>query len=622
MLEASTPSPLRGLFLLALLLTLGSSEARAVPTKGVTELKVGDQGYCLTVFQGLRPERFSIRVEGILFNYFPGQHLILITSDDPKVKRSGIVAGMSGSPCFVGGKLVGALAYGPNWTKRPIAMLTPIAYMLKELKRPLRGMDRSPLALGRPRRERPRPAAVTQASQQLAWRGGQSPLAPWYRSLPTPLSARVRPAVAGMRRLSVPLSVSGFDTLTLSELKRELEPYGLSVVQGGSSSADALRYYRAPKTFENGGSIGVQLMRGSVSMNGTGTVTLVEGKRVLAFGHPMANWGEHYIPVTTSWIHMFMPSYSSSYKISTALDEIGSLVLDRQTCIMAETGRRAPMIPVSLTIESKAGGTKRFAFEVFSNEKATAHYLSFALQTLVRTELPDLYNTSIAARFSFDTDAAGSFSLEDYFFSRNGAGLGWSTAMTRGYRLLSFLMATPLAKVRIKKVRIDIRAVHAIREADIEDAQLPTTVLRPGQVVPLRITIRRHYGGARYDRTVSVRIPSHLPNGTIIKIEVSSGPSATVDAAPPETLADVRRLVNRMYNARQLVVRVMQPGEGTSVNGRILENLPGSVLDSLRTGASVKTQILHRSSVRHVLTVDDVLNGKKTLFARIEHPKP
>lgn len=616
------PPPRRLLWILGLLFLFGSPTARGVPIKGLTELKVGDQGHCLTVFKGLRPEKFSIRVEGILFNFFPQQHLILVTSDDPKVKHSGIVAGMSGSPCYVDGKLVGALAYGPNWTKRPIAMLTPIQHMLDELKRPLRGMKDSPLALARPKPRRPGAVAVSRTRQRLAWRGGQNPLAPWYRALPAPLAARVSPQVAGMRRLSVPLAVSGFDTVTLKELKKELEPYGMEVVQGGSSSAEAMRYYSSPKTFENGGSIGVQLMRGAISMNGTGTVTLVQGQRVLAFGHPMANWGEHYVPVTGAWIHMFMPSYSSSYKISTALSELGSLVLDRRACILAETGRKAPMIPVAVTVESPAGGKKSYDFELFSNERATTHYLGFALQTIVRAELPDAFNTSIDARFSFDTDAAGTFELQDHFFAKAGASLGWSAAMTRGYRVLSFLMATPLAQVRIKRIRVHIRTNHRIREADIFDIKLPQAQVRPGEVVPLTVGIRRRFTGARYERVVPIQVPSHLPHGAILKVEVSGGLSATIDAAPPETLADVRAVVARMYNSRQLVVRVMQPGEGTSVGGRIVTDLPGSVLDSLRTGASAKTQILHRASVHSVVTVDDVLHGKQALHMQVHRAMP
>lgn len=624
------PGPVLPLVLVAFFATLGAARpAKGVAIKRVTELKVGDRGYCLTVFRGLRPERFRMRVQGILFNYFPRQHLILITSDDPKVRRSGIVAGMSGSPCFVGGKLVGALAYGPNWTKRPVALLTPIRYMLDELKRPLRGVRRSPVA-SRPHRPSPAPwlgrsrppRAHSVAARWLAWRSGRNPLSPWYRAVPAPPAARVRRAVAGMRRLSVPLSVSGLDAQSLKELRADLKPYGMQVVQGGGSSQDALRYYPKPRGFVAGGSIGVQLMRGAISMNGTGTVTVVSGKRVLAFGHPMSNWGEHYIPVTASWVHMFMPSYSSSYKITTALQELGSLVMDRRPCIQAEIGRKAPMIPVKVRVRSKAGGLAHYDFEVFSNRKATPYYVAYALRSILRKEVSDLYDTTLSVRFAFETTGAGRFALKDYFFTRKGAGLGFSIASTRGYRILSFLLSTPLGRVRLKGVQIQVRVEHTVHAAALHALRLPRADLRPGETVPLRIALRRKFGGGRYEVTVPVRIPRAVPPGSLVRIEVAAGPSAAVDMAPPETLADVRRIVARMYHARQLVVRVFGPGEGTSIRGRIVSHLPGSVLDSLRQTASAQTRIIHRASGRTVRLLPDVLSGRLTLTVRVAAPTP
>jgi hypothetical protein len=459
---------------------------------------------------------------------------------------------------------------------------------------------------------------VRRATRQLAWARAGNPLAPWYRALPAPLSARVRRAVAGMRRLSVPLSVSGLDAQSLKELKKELAPYGFQVVQGGASSQDALRYYQRPKGFVAGGSIGVQLMRGAVSMNGTGTVTHVAGDQVLAFGHPMANWGEHYIPVTGSWIHMFMPAYSSSYKISTSLNELGSLVLDRRPCILADTSQKAPMIPVKVRLSSPAGGEANFDFEVFSNRRATPYYINYALRSILRKEVSDVYDTTIGARFAFDTAGAGRFVLDDYFFTRKGAGYGFSISNTRGYKVLAILMSTPLGKVRLERVQVRVRVEHKVRIADIEDVKLSHAYVAPGDRITLRVVLKRRYGGGRYVKRVPVRIPRHVPPGSLLRIEVSDGTAADVDAAPPESLADLRRIVSRLHHARQLVVRVLQPGEGTSVGGRIVEDLPGSVVDSLRRGTSVKTQIKHRTSVRKVLLLDDVISGKKKFYVRLE----
>jgi hypothetical protein len=544
-----------------------------------------------------------------MFNYFPQQHLILIRSDDPKLQLSGIVAGMSGSPCYVDGKLAGALAYGPNWTKQPIAMLTPIQYMLDELKRPLRGPAETPLA-SRVRARR------TEAA--LAWADPRNPLGPWFRSQPGPPVALGRSALPGMRRLSVPLSVSGFDARTLAEFRKAVQPHGFEVVQGGDGgSAAALRYYRTPARFVDGGSIGVQLMRGAVSMNGTGTVTHVVGNKVLAFGHPMSDLGEHYIPVTSAWIHMFMPSYSSSYKISTALGELGSLVQDRRPCIIAESGRKAPMIPVTVTLEPKGERKQDYSFEVFSNRQATPFYLNYAFRTILSHALPDGYDTTVSARFSFDTDGAGTITMDDHFYARSGAGHEFYVNQMRGFRVLAFLLQNPIARVRIKRFRVHVRSEIGARVADLDDVRLGATSVAAGETANLLVTFRRRYTSNTYVKVVPLAIPRHIPSGTLLKVEVAAGPSEDVDTAPLETIADLLALVGRMHHARQLVVRLLLPGEGTTVGGRFVADLPGSVLDSLRSGTSARNQVLHRTSARTVIEMDDIIAGRTQLYFRV-----
>jgi hypothetical protein len=425
--------------------------------------------------------------------------------------------------------------------------------------------------------------------------------------------------------MSVPLSVSGFDRLTLKELAKDLKPYGFTVVAGGGSSADAMKYYKKPKRFVDGGSIGVQLVRGAMSMAGTGTVTLVKGNKVLAFGHPMTNWGEHYIPVTSAWIHMFMAGYASSYKISTALGELGSLVQDRRPCIIADTSIKAPMIPVKVTIVSAVGGKQDYSFEIFSNRSATHYYVQYVMRSLLRRAVPDTVDTTISASVSVDVSyphkgrtVKKTVTLDDYFHAGKGAGYGFRIGQTRGFRILAFLLSQNLKRISVSKIRIRVKADKTVKAATIESVRLAANVVEPGQIVNLYVKLRRHLGQGRYVKTIPVVIPRHVVSGTMIRIDVTAGTYAQVDAAPVYAIADVWRILKRMYHARQLVVRVMQPAEGTSVNGRIISHLPGSVLDSLRSGSSTKLRLQHRASYRRALVLPDVLTGKKRIYVRVE----
>src|SRR5579883_3055694 len=284
------------------------STERAPRTIPLTEIKPGMTGYGLTVFQGTRPERFAVKVIGILHNFLPQQDIILIESDDERLKHSGIVAGMSGSPIYLigpdGDRLAGALAYGWHFAKDPIAGVTPIGSMLAELERPLRGREHTPVA---------------EAANDARFRERTTPNLV-AASAPDPSSPSLVPA-------AVPLSLSGFAAPAFEELTKWLAPYHVTpLAAGGAAPAHA----DGPTRFEPGSSISVDLIRGDMSATATGTVTWVDGDKVLAFGHPMFNLGEIYLPISTAEVHTVLSAVSSSFKIASPLRELGTLVQDRQ----------------------------------------------------------------------------------------------------------------------------------------------------------------------------------------------------------------------------------------------------------------------------------------------------
>ncbi|MGZ3443333.1 MAG: SpoIVB peptidase S55 domain-containing protein, partial [Polyangia bacterium] len=251
----------------------------------ISEIRAGMKGYGLTVFQGLKPERFDIRVISVLHNFLPKQDIILVQSDDPRLIHSGIVAGMSGSPIYIEGRLAGALSYGWHFAKDPIAGVTPIETMMAELKRPLRGRLSTPVAeAANEPRNQPRAADGRRSLDDViaSRREGNDRLAaraPMLARLPLPpLPEGGEPRLV---RASVPLSLAGFGAAAFAELTHALEPFHVVPLQaGGAGRGNGA----GPSRFEDGGSIAVELIRGDVSAAGTGTVTRVEGDKVLAFG--------------------------------------------------------------------------------------------------------------------------------------------------------------------------------------------------------------------------------------------------------------------------------------------------------------------------------------------------
>ena len=279
----------------------GMGEAQAVQTISVAKLRRGMRGHGLTVFHGRTPEKFTVKLLGILHNTFPKQDLILILCDDPKLKKSGVAAGMSGSPIYFNGKLAGALAYGPVWAQAPVAMVTPIKNMLDVLKRPVRGPKKTVLASRYKWSRRDRSAL---AQLGLGY--------PKLHRLPRPGLTFASAGPGAFRRLSVPVTVSGLGREGLAALEKEMQPYGMFPVRGGGGGGRATKRYGKVSRYKAGSAIGVQYIRGDVTATATGTVTAVVGDKVLAFGHPFWGFGEHYVPTVGAWSHMIMPTRSSS----------------------------------------------------------------------------------------------------------------------------------------------------------------------------------------------------------------------------------------------------------------------------------------------------------------------
>ena len=297
----------------------------------VSEIHPGMKGYGLTVFQGTKPERFDVEVIDVLKNFRPKQDLILVKTPHPRLKITKVVAGMSGSPIYLNDKMIGAYAYGWSFGSEPVAGVTPIRNMLDELARPLPDrIDGWPLKLsaGPPPRQRARARARCAASLS----GRARPLR----------RARARRAVgarARSRRLAPERAHAGLDadsarrhgSRSIAFAQQLMAPLGLEPLQaGGGGAQDAT----APTRYVDGGAIGVQLVRGDMSAMGLGTVTRVEGDKLVAFGHPMSELGVTALPTAIGRVHWILASDQRSFKIGMAVRDVGALVNDRQSAIV------------------------------------------------------------------------------------------------------------------------------------------------------------------------------------------------------------------------------------------------------------------------------------------------
>jgi hypothetical protein len=593
----------------AILLTLFAAPARAVPprTIPVSEIKVGMVGYGLTVFQGTRPEKFAVKVMGVLHNFLPKQDLILITSDDPRMIHSGVVAGMSGSPIFLetadGERLAGALSYGWHFAKDPIAGVTPIENMLAEARRPLRGKDHTPAS----------EASLSPTENDRTFAAAERAPRPSYHGYPLP-PALMDGDSPRLERAAVPLSVSGFGAAAFDELSKSFAPYHLIPLAagGGAKKGDS----DGPVKFEPGSSIAVELVRGDdMAVNGTGTVTWVDGDKVLAFGHPMFNIGEIYLPISTARIHTFMNAVSSSFKFSSPIAEAGTLVQDRQSCIIGDTGGRSDMIPVKVRVRSPGKTERVFSAEVVRHRFLTPLFTSTVIANATSEAASDVADATITLNTNIGVKGQQPLHLTENGFAPDGAQAKFFAA-SQGVKAVSDLLFNPFAPVHLDKIDVDVDVDYKPDVAEITDVSLRTDELEPGTRPSVQVALRP-YAGPEYTVSIPVDIPNTLA-GQLLKIEAAAGNLVKPDLAAPENVRGLLDNLRKGYPARSIVVTIETPDEDLTLRGSVVGDLPGSVADTLRPGASSRHGEVFKRNARILFPTRGVTVGKQSVQVRVK----
>ncbi len=590
----------------------------------LADVRPGMVGQALTVFSGTKPEPFKIRVVAIMRNFLPKQDVILIRAEDPRVEFSGIVAGMSGSPVYIDGKLMGAIAYAWSFAKEPLGGVTPIESMLAERSRPRRIKEET-LARREAGDNEGGEGGGDQSvarAEALATAGGASGFGRAGTDGPAALSRglglpTMLPASVGgeprLIRASVPLSVAGFTPRTFAELEEDLRPTGLVPMQAGGGRKRGLA--PAPGHVEPGSAIGVELVRGDMSTVATGTVTYIDGPNVFAFGHPMFGIGEVYLPMVDAEIHAFLPSLSQSFKMSSPLQEVGTLVQDRQACIIGDLDARTTMMPVEVRVGGPGGEARIFRADVARNRRLTPMLASLVVSNAIADAEPDVTDMVVTVTSKMNVKGYTTLELRDQLFSSEGVS-GRALSSSRGLRAIGDLLFNPFEPVVLDRMDVDVRVEFRRDVAEIVGVSMPGDVVHAGDTVPLRVTLRP-YAGSEYVEIVPVVIPRSV-GGDMVKLEVASGAQVKPDTPQPESLRGYIENLRKFYSASSIVVSVQTPDDGASLRGKLLSGLPPAALDTLRPGNQTRRADAYRVADRTVFPSKRLVSGKQelTLYVR------
>jgi len=592
----------------------------------VSELKPGMVATGRTVFQGDQLEEFKAHILGVLHNSIgPRRDLILARLEGGPLANTGVIAGMSGSPVYIDGRLVGAVSYSlGDFAKEPLAGITPIEEMIAD----------ATLPDGQRRAQVPR-AQLTLPVTQEGLRDSLRQAFSWSRPFadsPADVSVIGTNAVnAGiatlLRPIATPINFSGFDTRTIDPLVSAFRDLGFMPVMAGAaqlgsqSSTTSAPSGASSAPLRPGDPIGVALMNGDLEVGATGTVTEVDGSRVYAFGHPFYGLGPTQFPMTRAHVITVLPSLSNSMKIASTGDVIGIVQQDRATTIAGTLGPGPSMIPISLTLNSERGTRKKFSIGIVNDQLFTPLLAYVAiLNTLTSYERQNgvgTYTLKGAARVKNHSDV----SFEDLFTGDQPSTYAAASVVAP----LNVLLRNAFEAVQFESLNLEIEASETPRSATIERVWIDGTKAKAGTAVDLRILLRT-YRGEEVTQSLPVQIPANARGSVSIMVtdaaRLSQFEARELAVQPLQTtgVPQMIRVLNSARKNNRLYVRLVTRDGGAVVKGEPLAALPSSVLavmESDRNGGSFRP--LQSALVGDwEITAGYAVTGSKTLTLPLE----
>jgi hypothetical protein len=584
------------------------------PIMPVSEVRPGMRGFLKTVYYGDKIDQVDVEIIEVMHNYYPKRDVILARLLGEKAEQAGVVSGMSGSPVYIDGKLIGALAYRfGEFMKDPIAGITPIESMTEimqlEASRPA---EQTSLNDATPRFLQ---AALTGADDNF-----------W----PIMLSSfdKTEPS-AGLSRISCPLIFSGFEAATLQQVQPLFRELGFTPMVGGGTGSPA----KTSPILSPGSAVSIVFISGDYSIEATGTVTAVQGTRLLAFGHQLFNFGPIRLPLAGADIYATLPSLSGSSKMASATGVVGTFLQDRLSGALGDLSLMPKMIPVSLTVESPYHAAQKYAFQM-ADDPSFNNLLPFFLRTAL---LQGVYAARLAGEQNssylngeITLSDGRTVPLNDFFTSRQSlgflaAGTDATDATDLVTTLLGALMVNDFQGPQVKEINLSLKTVPGKNYAVIESVWLDKTVVRAGESIELTVTLRDNLDKTSIIKK-TIAIPKNL-EGNRLSLLVSSAASLSNyeiqmnrSKFVPQDFNHLLSLINERRKPQNLYIQLRTDDDGMFVEGRELTELPPSVTAVMNTRAArgFAANLRDRVVFEEAVTCDQVIQGAQRLLLLVK----
>jgi hypothetical protein len=575
----------------------------------VDDVRAGMKGIGKTCVKGTKVEQFDVEVLGVLRNTSPGRDMVLARLSGLNLDKTGVIQGMSGSPIYLQGKLLGAVAYAWPYGKEPIAGITPFVQMRDYVA----SYERRDIA------EKAHPRRIGLAKPiSLGGREYQNVM------VSDGLDGNAKPQAADglwMVPLRTPLMTSGMSPRSLAAMRGELNRLGMVPMQGGAVSTVNLPPEERSIGLEPGGALVAAMITGDFDMSGIGTVTHIDGKRVYGWGHPFFGMGGCEFPLMTGYTHMILSRSSISFKMGSPIRTVGVVNADVSTCIAGWLDRMPDMLPVSASVLHDGDlAATTYNVKVVRHRSLTPALAVMALVNSIDQEGDFPEEMTAHLKLKIDVEGHEPIEVNDLYSGAAFSGSKGPHAMYGQVNLiLQLLLGNSFEAVRVKGIEASTEIFAGRRTAEIEAVELENDVLSPGETLKATVFLRP-YKGARQRILVTLPLPADLPDGpytAMIGDDVNNARAQLRDSphlSNPQSVEAIMQAIALQASAKRtsLALRVPIGGAGVALAGKTLPDLPPGMVQILggarKTGAqTINSALVARMPTQWVVTGADTV---------------
>ena len=543
------------------------------------EVRAGQHAIGKTVFQGNKIEEFQVDILGVLENVGPRQNIILAKLSGGPLAETGVMQGMSGSPVYIDGKLLGAVALAFNFSKEPIAGIRPIEEML---------------AVGDPAAK---PAPAQPAPRKVASN---------FESLASQLID-----------IATPVSFSGFTQGALDQFAPRLKKLGLEPRQGVSSGGKLPPRFGSPASLRPGDMIAVELLSGDMSIGAEGTVTAIDGKNVYAFGHQFMSVGNTELPFARAQVLALLPNLNSSFKISSPQEWMGVITEDRSTSIYGQLGRKAGTVPFTITVKDGRRGPLAYHMQMIQDRVLSPYIVQTAVYSAMDATERTLGLASYSLRGGVEfVNGAPPLRLDNSYAGDYNVPLQASTGVAAP---LSSILGAGFDALKIKSINLEIQASERKRFLQVDQITASPKQVHPGDPVDIAVTFTGE-NGVEVLKTVHYRVPVGAPAGTL-NFTVSDGTVTNaldyqqLAGEPAKSPTQLVSFLNNLRPNTNAYVRIWRTDPAFQVQGQDLPDPPpsvGLILAKMQAAQGIWVPRGSKIDELEIPTGDTVVSGSKT----------